>query len=121
MGSTSLFKQLGIGLLVGAIGISIFGAYVFVRAQIVPGTIINPLFGPAINDVAFQIGVQCSWTGTRNQDLGCDASGAIEGGVYFSVTCSNGVVTAINTGGGDAGSGSYNCSPPISSFGYVAW
>src|SRR3989338_11377048 len=118
MKSGSLYKQFVIGLLIGAFGISVFGAYVFVRAQIAPGTITNPLFGPAVNDVS-RPGIRCSWAGTRNQDLGCDDSGAVKGCVNFSVTCANGVVTAINTGvGGQAqGGGSVDCVPPATACG----
>ena len=120
--SGSLYKQFVIGLLIGAFGISVFGAYVFVRAQIAPGTITNPLFGPAVNDVR-KSGIQCSWAGTRNQDLGCDSSGAVEGCANFSVTCANGIVTAINTGANShAGApGSTSCGAINTTCGKVNW
>src|SRR3989344_1334616 len=58
------FVGYGLGVL------AVFGAFIFVQAQIAPGTVKSPVFIPP-TDVSLS-GIACNWSGTQKKQVGCD-------------------------------------------------
>ena len=97
-----------VGLVIGFMIISVM----YVAYAISPGSIINPLFSPSLDDVSGSFGMRCNWTGAQPKLLG-DDSGGDEACYWINVTCVKGSVTEIHTGGYRLSrGGSANCNPP---------
>src|SRR3989344_1215121 len=81
------------GMIMGFGVVIIFGAYVFVRAQVFPGAIQSPFFGPQDDDVTVPIGdIPCTWTGWERKRIACDNGGLFRMCAGIEVFCDNGVV-----------------------------
>jgi len=84
------FVGYGLGVL------AVFGAFIFVQAQIAPGTVKSPVFIPP-TDVSLS-GIACNWSGTQKKQVGCDVGSDQDGCLGINVTCTNGRITRFGQG-----------------------
>ena len=83
---------MGLGIVI------IFGAYVFVKAQVLPGTIRSPFFGPQDEDVEANLGdIPCSWVDWERKRIVCENGGAYRVCAGIEVFCDNGVVREMRS------------------------
>jgi len=84
---------MGLGIVI------IFGAYVFVKAQVLPGTIRSPFFGPQDEDVEANLGdIPCSWVDWESKRIACENGGSYYLCAAIDVYCDNGVVRDMRSG-----------------------